>query len=73
MRSGGQSCFEAPIGGYRRPDGSYARRGERSAYWQSTSVDQGAAWHRDIRSDDSRIYRSAVPKGYALSVRCVRD
>lgn len=69
LREGGDAGFEAPISGYRRPDGSYARRGARSAYWLSTEADSAAAWHRDIRSGDGRIYRSAVPKGigYKLS------
>ena len=71
LRAGGASGFDAPIAGYRRPDGSYVRRGERSAYWLATSAAATAAWHRDVRSDDGRIYRSAVPKGYALSVRCL--
>jgi uncharacterized protein (TIGR02145 family) len=73
LRRGGASGFAAPLSGYRRPDGSYARRGERSAYWLSTAVDSTAAWHRDIRGNDDRIYRSAVPIGYALSVRCLHD
>ena len=73
LREGGDTGFAAPISGYRRPDGSYARWGERSAYWLSTEADSAAAWHRDIRSDEGRIYRSAVPKGYALSVRCLRN
>jgi len=73
LRKGGDTGFNAPISGYRRPDGSYDRRGQRSAYWTSTEADHRSAWHRDMRSDDGRIYRSAVPKEYALSVRCVRD
>lgn len=73
LRKGGSTDFNAPISGYRRPDGTYARRGERSAYWTATETDRSAAWHRDLRSDDDRIYRSAVPKEYALSVRCVSD
>lgn len=73
MRAGGESGFDAPISGYRRPNGSYARRGERAAFWMSTAADSTAAWHRDIRADTGQIYRSTVPKGYALSVRCVRD
>lgn len=73
LRVGGDTGFNAPISGYRRPDGSYDRRGQRSAYWLSTEIDSSAAWHRDIRSDVGTIYRSTVPKDYALSVRCVRD
>lgn len=55
LRAGGTSGFEAPISGYRRPSGSYVRRGERAAYWMSTEASTTAAWHRDIRSDTGQI------------------
>ncbi len=73
VREGGSSGFNAPISGYRRPDGSYARRGERAAFWASTEANEDDAWHRDIRSDVGTIYRSEVTKTYALSVRCLSD
>lgn len=73
LRIGGDTGFNAPISGYRRPNGSYDRRGQRSAYWLGTEVDSSAAWHRDIRSDTGAIYRSTVPKSYALSVRCLKN
>ncbi|HEU4529904.1 MAG TPA: FISUMP domain-containing protein [Steroidobacteraceae bacterium] len=71
LRRGGDSGFDAPISGYRRPDGSYVRRGERAAYWTSSETNAEDAWHRDVRSDVDTIYRSPVTKTYALSVRCV--
>jgi uncharacterized protein (TIGR02145 family) len=73
LREGGSSGFNAPISGYRRPDGSYVRRGERAAFWADTEANKDDAWHRDIRSDVGTIYRSEVTKTYALSVRCVGD
>jgi uncharacterized protein (TIGR02145 family) len=72
LRAGGESEFNAPISGYRRPDGSYARRGERAAYWTASSASEDDAWHRDIRSSVDTVYRSPVTKTYALSIRCVR-
>ena len=72
LRVGGDTGFNAPISGYRRPNGSYDRRGQSSAYWLATDVDSYAAWHRDVRSDTGAIYRSTVPKGYALSARCIK-
>jgi uncharacterized protein (TIGR02145 family) len=63
----------APISGYRRPDGTFARKGERAAFWAATETNQEDAWHRDIRPDTGTIYRSEVTKTYALSVRCVSD
>lgn len=73
LRSGGASGFEAPICGYRRPDGTFARRNERTAFWTATEVNADDAWHRDIRGDVGTVYRSPVTKTYALSVRCVKE
>ena len=72
LRAGGSSGFHAPISGYRRPDGTYARRGERAAFWLASEANRDSAWHRDIRSDVGTIFRSEVTKTYALSVRCVQ-
>jgi uncharacterized protein (TIGR02145 family) len=70
---GGRSGFNAPICGYRRPDGSYARRGERAAFWTASEHSHENAWHRDIRNSVGTVYRSPVTKTYALSIRCVRE
>ena len=72
LRSDGDLGFDALISGYRRPNGYYARRGQRSAFWLSTPTSTRSAWHRDIRADTGAIYRSGVPKQYALSVRCIK-
>ena len=73
LRIGESRGFNAPISGYRRPDGSYVRRGERAAFWNASEHNQEEAWHRDIRESVGTIYRSPVTKTYALSVRCVSD
>lgn len=73
LRQGGDSGLEIRMAGYRRPDGSYVRLGERAAFWTATEDDKSAAWHRDIRPDTGTVYRSSVPKEYALSVRCVQE
>lgn len=73
LRIGGDLKFNATISGYRRPNGSYDRRGQRSAFWLSTETSLKSALHRDIRNDTGAIYRSSVPKFYALSVRCVKQ
>jgi uncharacterized protein (TIGR02145 family) len=73
LQPGGSSGLDIPISGYRRPEGDYARRGERAAFWASTEANPDDAWHRDIRPGAGTIYRSPVTKTYALSVRCVRS
>jgi uncharacterized protein (TIGR02145 family) len=72
LRRGGDSGFEAPISGYRRPDGTFARDLERAAFWTSTEANAEDAWHRDVRADVGTVYRSPVTKTYALSVRCLQ-
>ena len=57
----------------RGPDGSFARRGERAAFWTASEHNQENARHRDIRNSVGTVYRSPVTKTYALSVRCVRE
>jgi hypothetical protein len=39
----------------------------------ATESDPEAAWHRDLSTERSVIWRSPVSKPYSLSVRCVRD
>ena len=73
LQVGGRRGFNAPICGYRRPDGGYARRGERAAFWTASEHNEEDAWHRDIRSSVGTVYRSPVTKTYALSIRCVRE
>ena len=73
LRIGGDLRFNATISGYRRPNGTYDRRGQRSAFWLSTETSLKSALHRDIRADTGAIYRSSVPKFYALSVRCIKQ
>lgn len=72
LQPGGTSGFNVLMSGYRRPEGDYARRGERAAFWTSTEVNAEDAWHRDVRPHVGTIYRSPVTKTYGLSVRCVR-
>lgn len=73
LLEGGDSGFDARTPGYRGPDGGYAHRGERAAYWSATEADRLTAWHRALRVDEGGIERGAVSKELGLSVRCIRD
>lgn len=76
LKPGGSTGLDFPLAGWRRPDGSF-RIGNgtdrAAAIWTSTRVDEDAAWHRDLSSARTGIWRSAVPLAYSLSVRCVKD
>jgi len=76
LKVGGSSGLEFVFSGWRRPDGSF-RVGNGSdraaALWTASEAQPDTAWHRDISSARSVIWRSDVDKPYSLSVRCVRD
>jgi uncharacterized protein (TIGR02145 family) len=76
LKPGGSTGLDFPLAGWRTPDGSF-RIGNgtdrAAAIWTSTRVDEDAAWHRDLSSARTGIWRSAVPLAYSLSVRCVKD
>jgi uncharacterized protein (TIGR02145 family) len=76
LKGGGDTGLDFPLAGWRRPDGTY-RTGNgndrATAIWTSTKAGDDAAWHRDLSSARTGIWRSPVAVTYSLSVRCVRD
>jgi uncharacterized protein (TIGR02145 family) len=76
LKVGGDSGLEIPFAGWRRPDGSYtAGNGSdlAAALWVADEAGPEIAWHRDLSSARSVIWRSPVDWPYALSARCVAD
>jgi uncharacterized protein (TIGR02145 family) len=74
LKPGGSTGLNFPLAGWRRPDGTFRvgnGNDRAAAIWTSTRVDD-AAWHRDLSSARSGIWRSPVPLAYSLSVRCVK-
>lgn len=72
----GGTGFDALLAGYRRQDGSYKCMGRCTALWSGTVTDDGLVWHRDLDNGvnhRSSMWRSAVERDYALTVRCVRS
>jgi uncharacterized protein (TIGR02145 family) len=76
LKAGGVTGLAIPLAGWRRPDGSY-REGNgndrAAALWTAGKAGDGDAWHRDVSSNRSGVWRSPVPFNYSLSVRCVRS
>ena len=73
---GGSTRLDFPLAGWRRPDGSFRvgnGNDRAAAIWTATRASDSHAWHRDLSSERTGIWRSAVPFDYSLSVRCVRD
>lgn len=76
LKVGGDSGLDIPFAGWRRPDGSYAAGNGNdlaAALWVADEAGPEIAWHRDLSSARSVIWRSPVDWPYALSVRCVAD
>jgi len=76
LKIGGDSGLDIPLAGWRRPDGTYAAGNgadEAAALWVADESGDETAWHRDLSSARSVIWRSPVDWPYALSVRCLAD
>jgi uncharacterized protein (TIGR02145 family) len=76
LKVGGDSGLGIPLAGWRRPDGTYAEGNgtdRAAALWVADEAGGETAWHRDLSSARSVVWRSPVDWPYALSVRCVAD
>jgi uncharacterized protein (TIGR02145 family) len=76
LKEGGASGLDIPLAGWRDPEGEYhvGNGNDRAAaLWTATEAEAGTAWHRDVSSARSVVWRSGVDKPYALSVRCALD
>ena len=76
LKQGGSSGLEFPLSGWRTARGTFAvgnGSDRAAALWTSTKAGDDEAWHRDVSSARSGIWRSAVQLDYSLSVRCVAD
>jgi uncharacterized protein (TIGR02145 family) len=71
---GGSTGLDFPLPGWRRPNGEFriGNGNDRAlAVWTGTKASDTTAWHRDLSSARTGIWRSPVPFDYSLSVRCV--
>ncbi len=69
---GGDSGFEAMLGGDREPGGKYVRVGDHGFYWTATESDEGHAWFYNFGRGGGLLNRhSDGDKSMSLSVRCI--
>ena len=72
--SGGDSGFNALLGGSRSADGKYARLEAHGFYWTASEIDPSTAWFYNFGRGGQALHRqSGGEKQSAFSVRCVRD
>ena len=70
---GGESEFDAVLGGNREPNGDYARLGAHGFYWTASEVDTLNAWFYNFAKGPTLLNHHTGEKKRAMSVRCVKD
>lgn len=71
---GGNSGFNARLGGSRASDGRYARLNAHGFYWTASESDSAHAWFYNFGQGGLSLNRhSGGEKQMAASVRCVRE
>lgn len=63
--------FDGLAGGYYLS--VFAHMGDRGKWWSSTEFNINTAWHRGLKRGVTQIYREAVDKNYAFSLRCIKN
>ncbi len=74
LLAGGDSGFNALLGGGRSDDGQYARLEAHGFYWTASESDSGTGWFYNFGRGGQALHRqSGGEKQRAFSVRCVRE
>ena len=66
------SGFSALPGGYRTNYGSWGAIGFSGKWWSSSALTTDG-WVRELKNDESYVYRYSEPKVYGCLVPCVKD
>jgi uncharacterized protein (TIGR02145 family) len=72
LKTGGESEFEAILGGYRNHNGNYYDLDTNGYFW-STTDDGSNATIRQLSATNDQVRRIGNDKSNACSVRCIRD
>lgn len=71
---GGNSGFNAALGGGRSEDGQYARLQAHGFYWTASESDSESGWFYNFAKGGQALHRqSGGEKPRAFSVRCVKE
>jgi uncharacterized protein (TIGR02145 family) len=74
LQIGGDSGFNAALGGNRATDGKYERSEAHGFYWTASATDPGTAIFYNFGRGGQALHRqNAGQKDMAISVRCVRE
>ncbi len=67
------SGFTALSGGGRRSNGTYYYLGNMGLFWSITKDNEGEVWYYGLGAKYSAMAKDNYSKGFAFSVRCVKD
>lgn len=73
LMTGGDSGFDALLGGNREADGTYARLDAHGFYWTSSEGDSIEAWFYNFGKGSALLNHHTGDKRRAISVRCIND
>jgi len=73
LMSGGNSGFDALLGGRRYPDEKLYGLGSYGCFWTSTEFKLSRSWSFRFKDSDQNFLRINTPKDWAYSCRCVQD
>lgn len=74
LLTGGNSGFNALLGGGRSKDGQYARLGAHGFYWTASEIDPATGWSYNFGGGGQALHRqSGGEKEGAFSVRCITE
>jgi uncharacterized protein (TIGR02145 family) len=73
LLAGGNSEFNARLGGNREANGSYERFEAHGFYWTSTEYDSTEAWFYNFGKGSTLLNHHTGDKNRAVSVRCIKE
>lgn len=73
LMEGGNSGFNATLGGNREANGNYERLDAHGFYWTSSEYDSTNAWFYNFGKSSTLLNHHTGDKRRAISVRCIRD
>ena len=73
LKSGGNSGFDALMGGNRSTSGAFTLGGLGTAFWSASQASTYNAKARSLDTDHSGINHTNYNKAYGQAVRCVKN
>ncbi len=70
---GGSTGFDAVLGGYRTPDGSFDNLNIYGNFWSGTEKDAQSSWYYYFSNISGSLRRNFHDKDYGNSCRCIKD